>query len=355
MPSVHQKLAASRYDFSRAALRRASGAPADPARAQAKPQGAPEALAYGQIGIPRSSGGPCSITIDVLIGIPEENVVMATFPHLLKGIRERAELEVRERPEVERIKIDVYYLAPGDFSPETGRQPKFRHVRSGDRRGTLLIYPFAGPAVEMISRRAPTVAVLESYGNLGIDAIDTDDTCAFSTLVGHLHSQGHTRIGFLSWDYPVRGRWVERRHEGYLRGLAARGLESRGEWTVNALADGPRLNPAQAAGAVAANLRNHGVTAWVCAADHQAYQLIRDLTAIGIRVPHDCSVTGFDGLEAPAGLPRCVSMRAPHEHIGSSAITRMINRVLYPSSLPRKIVVGAQLVPGESTAPPRRP
>jgi LacI family transcriptional regulator len=96
------------------------------------------------------------------------------------------------------------------------------------------------------------------------------------------------------------------------------------------------------------------VTAWVCAADHQAYPLMRDLRAMGISVPGDLSVTGFDGLEAPMGLPQATSMRAPHEHIGSSALTRMLNRVMYPSSLPRRIAIGAQFVPGESSSPPRK-
>ena len=354
MPPVHQKLAASRYDICRTPAPRAPGRFPSGTRA-------PEATAvtaYGQVpgsSIRPTPAIPCSLTIDVLIGIPGENVVMATFPYILKGIRERAELEVEERPEVERIKIDVYYLAPGDFSPETGRQPRFRSVRSGDRRGTLLIYPFANSAVERIVRRTPTVSVLESYESLGIDAIDTDDVSAIGSLVGHLHAQGHARIGFLSWHYPVPGHWVERRHRGYLGGLAAHGLESSPEWSVNVRPDGPRLRPAEAAGAVATAIRESGVTGWVCAADHQAYQLMRDLQSMGIRVPQDCSVTGFDGLEAPPGLPRAASMRAPHEHIGSSAITRMINRVMYPSSLPRKILVGAQLVPGASTAaPPRR-
>ena len=294
------------------------------------------------------------MTVDVLIGIPGENVVTATFPYILKGIRERAETEIRERPEIEQIKIDVYCLAPGDFSPETGRQPIFRHVRSGDRRGTLLIYPFANSAVEMIARRNPAVSVLESYESLGIDSIDTDDAAAMSTLVGYLHSQGHANIGFLSWHYPVQGRWVERRYNGYLAGLGTRGLKTSPDWAINVLADGPRLSPVQAAEAVATNVRRFGITAYMCAADHQAYQLMRDLQSMGIRVPEDCSVTGFDGLDAPAGLARVASMRAPHEHIGSSSITRMINRVMYPSSLPRKILVGAQLVPGESTTPPRR-
>jgi LacI family transcriptional regulator len=82
---------------------------------------------------------------------------------------------------------------------------------------------------------------------------------------------------------------------------------------------------------------------------------MQDLPARGIRVPEDCSVTGFDGLEPPAGLRRVTSMRVPHEHIGSSALTRLINRIEHPASPRRKILVEAQLVQGESIAAPRRP
>jgi len=332
MPLVNQKRPASRYNiFRSAASRCATG-----------------------IGLRGNSSRADALTIDVLIGIPGENVMLATFPYILKGIRERAELEIRERQEVGGIKIDVRYLAPGDFNPETGRQPIFRNGHKGERRGTIVIYPFAESAVEMISRRTPTVSVLENYSSLGIDSIDTDDTTAISELVGRLYSLGHTRIGFLSWHYPVRGHWLERRYSGYLRGLGAHGLKSSREWAHNVHAGGPHLPPGEAARAIAANMRDSGVTACVCAADHQAYRLVQDLEALGLRVPTDFSVTGFDGLEAPFGLPRATSMRVPHEHIGSSALTRMINRVMYPSSLPRKILVGAQLVPGETTAPPRR-
>jgi LacI family transcriptional regulator len=100
--------------------------------------------------------------------------------------------------------------------------------------------------------------------------------------------------------------------------------------------------------------RECGVTAWVCAADHQAYSFMRSLQDLGIRVPVDCSVTGFDGLEAPEGLPRVSSASVAHEHIGSSAVTRMINRIMYPSSPTRKILVGVQPVPGETINPPRQ-
>jgi LacI family transcriptional regulator len=184
--------------------------------------------------------------------------------------------------------------------------------------------------------------------------IDTDDEAAVSSLVGSLHDAGHTQIGFLSWNYPVDGHWVGRRFSGFAKGLDSRGLMLNRGWVLN-VGGGLRLDPDHVAEMAARAVTDSGVTAWVCAADHQAYPLISSLQARGIRVPEDCSVTGFDGLESPPGLPRATSVRVAHEHIGSSALTRMINRIMYPSSPTRRILVSAQPVPGETIAPPRRP
>lgn len=194
------------------------------------------------------------------------------------------------------------------------------------------------------------VAVLGSCGRLGIDAIDTDDEGAISSLVGRLRAEGHTRIGFVSCNDPAGGR-EGRRLRGFARGLSARGLRLHRDWVLGA----PQAGPRELAGAAARRTRDSGVTAWVCASDHQAHSLAQGLPALGIRVPQDCSITGFGGLEPPAGAPRVTTMRIPHEHIGSCALTRMINRVMYPSSPRRMITVEAQLVAGETIAAPSEP
>jgi len=300
---------------------------------------------------PQVASGAC-LSIDVLVGIPTGKVLSATFPQILRGIHERAQVEVRERPEIGSIRITVDRQAPATFHPVDGREGA---LAAKAQHGTILVYPFAESAVEQVSRRDFTVSVLECYNGLGIDAIDTDDEEAISSLVGRLHEAGHSRIGFLSWAYPVGGHWVERRFNGFARGLRARGLTINRDWVLNAGDTGPKLDTAQVASAAARMIKECGVTAWVCAADHQAYSLIRSLQDLGIRVPADCSVTGFDGLEAPEGLPRVSSASVAHEHIGSSAVTRMINRIMYPSSPTRKILVGAQPVPGETINPPRQP
>jgi LacI family transcriptional regulator len=291
-----------------------------------------------------------SLLIEVLVGVPSETRTNSTFPLIIKGIRQRAEVEMRERPELGEIKIVVRYLAPELFKPESaGRRP----VRgAGAARGVILIYPYDPAAVAAAAQRTKIVSVLESYSGLDIDFLDTDDAAGIDGLVAQLHVAGHTRIGFASWHYPVAGNWVARRFGGFVSALKARGLRFEPAWALNVLPEERPLATDEVAATAARHVRTAGVTAWVCGADHQAYPLVRGLRTEGIRVPHDCSVTGFDGVEPPAGLPRVTSVRVNHEHIGSSALTRMVNRIIYPSSPQRKIIVPSQLVPGETIAAP---
>lgn len=346
---INQTLIAKRLNLSRATVSRSlANHPAISADTRAKVHSMAEHLGY-RMSIGRMSRrhakGAKKITVGVLIGIPQEEVVMATFPHILKGIRDRAEIE--------RVQIDVYYQAPGDFHVDaTDRQPAFRHMRNADWRGAILIYPFAEPVVEMITKRLSTVAVLESYENPGIDIIDTDDASGVVVMMDRLRLAGHRRIGFASWSYPIGGHWIARRFSGYVESLYLHGLDFNPDWVLNVRRRDPPMTPAQVSDRIAHFTREAGVTAWVCAADHQAYPIIKDLRARGIRVPEDCSVTGFDGLEPPAGLPRATSMRVPHEHIGASALTRLINRLERPSAPRRKILVEAEPVEGETIAPP---
>jgi LacI family transcriptional regulator len=283
-------------------------------------------------------------TIGVLIGVPAENVARATFPFILQGIRERAEIE--------HLSVDVCFEKPASLDPQSKRQRVFRHIRAGDWRGTILIYPFPEAAVDLIARKISTVGVLESYVNSTVDIIDTDDSSAVLTLITRLKDAGHRRIGFLTWDYPVGGHWSVRRFGGYVEALFHHGLEFQPAWVINIHNNTPHLLEAQIPDYVLQKIRADRVTAWVCAADHQAYHLIKELSLRGIRVPRDCSVTGFDGLEPPALSPRVTSMLVPHEDIGSSAVARLHSRMMHPNSPRRKILVEARLVEGETIAPP---
>lgn len=349
MPFVTQDQIAARLKISRATVSRSlANHPAISAETRRLVQEMAAKLGYKQSPgrVARRGKKSRIFTIGVVIGVPRgENLTMVTYPHILKGIRDRAEIE--------RVTVDVSYQPPADISTEAGQLALMRQIRNNDWRGAILIHPFPEPAVALIASRISTVSVLESYDQPGIDIIDTDDAPAILDLVLRLSAAGHKRIGFVSWTYPVGGHWVARRFSGYVEALFYQGLEFRPEWVINVHKNSPRLQPQEVSATVAKLFQDDKVTAWVCAADHQAYPLMQDLAARGIRVPEDCSVTGFDGLEPPAGLRRATSMRVPHEHIGSSAMTRLVNRMSFPAAPRRKILVEAELVEGQTIAPPR--
>lgn len=285
-----------------------------------------------------------ALTVGVLVGVRDSTPGSATFPYILKGIHARAAQE--------NVTIDIRFPNPDDFDPTLKRNEAFRQIRSGDWRGVILIYPFADQAITALARKTTAVSVLEDYVDLGVDSVDTDQTAGISRMMDALAAAGHRRIGFAAWHYPIGGHWTKRRFSAYLEGLYEHGLEINPEWTINVRKDAPRLTPPQIAERAAQLVREAGITAWVCAADHQAYPLIYELQLRGIRVPEDCSVTGYDGIAPPIGMKPVATIRVPHEEIGSSALGRLLYRLPRPHALSAKLLLRSEFYPGETIAPP---
>lgn len=285
-------------------------------------------------------------TIGVLIGVPAADAAMATFPYILKGIRERAELD--------KLNIDVCYEAPETFSTDLHRKNIFRRIRSAEWRGAILIYPFPSATVGDLAEKISIVSALEDYAELGLDSIDVDNAAGTSTMVQLLAEQGHKRIGFIAWRYAVVGHWTQQRFGGYAEGIFRHGLDFSTEWVINVHKHSKQFQtPAEIAKEALRLMREQKVTAWVCAADHQAYHLHQQLNTMGVKVPDDCSITGFDGIEPPLGQPQITSLKVGHGDIGSSALARLMNRMQDPRAPRRKILVEASLIKGETLAPPR--
>lgn len=284
------------------------------------------------------------ITVGVLIGAPLVAADRATFPQILQGIRRRAAIE--------HLAIDVLSIDPAELTTDTGRRQLFLQIRKSGWRGAILVYPFPHDVVKMIARKLTVVSVLNEYHDTPLDVIDTDHG-GIRDLVARIAGLGHRRIGFVSWAYPVGGLWASRRFAAYAEALFQHGLPLDPRWTFNLHASQPRYATTEAlADAVATVTRRDKITAWVCAADHQAYQLLADLRARGLKIPHDCSITGFDGNEPPPGLPALATLRVPNEELGASTVARLVSRLLQPRSLPRKILVETTFVPGPTLAAP---
>ncbi len=279
----------------------------------------------------------------VIVGISEEarsKNDTATAEELLVGISEKAAFE--------KLELEVFYVDPQTFQPQSRARQIIKGVSCLDWKGAILIYPLKEEAVSNIMAKFPTVSVLEDYDNCEVDCINLDQIRGISRLMQRLVDLGHKRIGFLSWKYPVHTPWVERRLGAYVENLYRLGLELDPDIILNLRRD-EQIPLDELANLVAKHTQS-GVTAWVCAADHQAYHLIRDLKERGIRVPEDCSITGFDGLKPPKGMPQVTTIRVPFKDMGISAVSSLLRKINHPNTNRRNIQVSGEMIVGETSA-----
>lgn len=345
MRSISQQLIARKLQLSTGTVSRSlANDPAISGETRARVLQAAGELGYDFTRSRRRTGSARDLTVGVLVGVRDTAPGTATFPYILKGIHARAAEE--------NISIDVRFPNPDEFDPAMKRNEIFRQIRGGGWRGVILIYPYAEAAIVALAQKTSAVAVLEDYVDLGVDSVDTDQTTGIERLVNALVTAGHRRIGFAAWHYPIEGHWTKRRFSAYLEGVYSHGLPLNHDWAINVRSGAPKVWPTEIADRVAHLVRNEGVTAWVCAADHQAYPLIHDLRVRGLRVPEDCSVTGYDGIVPPVGIPQVATIRVPHEELGAAALGRLLYRLPRPHALSAKLLLRSEFVAGETIAPP---
>ena len=141
-----------------------------------------------------------------------------------------------------------------------------------------------------------------------------DNFTGVRDAVDHLIGHDHTRIGFA-------GNLVQpdmrARHDAYRVALTAHGIAAEPKWFFAAFDNGELGGRDVAEQLVAAGMP---ITALLLATDRNAIGCMERLADLGIDVPHDLAVVGFDGLEAGAFTqPTLSTVLQPYDGIGAAA------------------------------------
>jgi LacI family transcriptional regulator len=154
----------------------------------------------------------------------------------------------------------------------------------------------------------------------------------------HLGELGHDLVTYLagpeaSWADGMR--WRAFREATQKLGLRARRL-------------GP-FAPTLAGGLSAAQaLTTHSTTATVAYNDLVAIGTMRGLTRLGVEIPHDLSVVGFDNIfGSDFCTPPLTTVASPLRHFGTFAVQRLLNQLRAPSSGPSTGLSAPALLPAK--------
>lgn len=190
--------------------------------------------------------------------------------------------------------------------------------------------------VVLIDRDIPS-----SAGRSDLDLVGIDNFRAGYNLGRTMVRAGARRICFLS--FRGSAPTVRRRVCGVAQAVIEAGLRwSRGNVLELELGD---------AHALAKDMEGRNPPdALVCANDRTAAFAVRTLAAIGLSVPKDVRVSGFDDLvyAHKAKVP-LTTVRQPCEELGRVALRTLVERILHRDLPPREILLGAELVLRDST------
>jgi DNA-binding LacI/PurR family transcriptional regulator len=211
--------------------------------------------------------------------------------------------------------------------------------------GLLLVGPrLPGAEILAIGHAAHTVVVGRPIRAAHVDSVRNDDLVGGRLAVGHLAELGHRCIAHVDGG---RGAGASGRRTGYLKEMAALGLEPRvvpGDFT-------------EAAGVAAAErlLRDGELpTAVFAANDLVAAGALDRFEDAGLRIPADVSIVGYDNtFLAALHHMSLTTIDQPRPEIGRLALTTLVERIEGVRSAAVHLQLEPSLVVRSTTAPPR--
>jgi DNA-binding LacI/PurR family transcriptional regulator len=193
-----------------------------------------------------------------------------------------------------------------------------------------------------------------SSGRSDYDMVGINNFEAGRQMGAHLLERGARRIAFLV--HPNASASVALRYAGVAAAVAAAPAPAQQKpKTPRKKAPLPcevfRLDAEpDDADAVGSALRRNRPDAFVCGNDKVAARLHQTLATLGVRVPDDVLLAGFDDIQiASAMTPQLTTMRQPCAAIAATAFRTLLERIASPELPPRDIFLSATLVARAST------
>jgi LacI family transcriptional regulator len=221
----------------------------------------------------------------------------------------------------------------------------------GTTDGAVIILPEeSSEELELLLNHGYRFVVIDPLLPLNerIPAVSAAHAAGADQAMKHLLSLGHTRIAAITG--PRGWKATEDRRRGYYAALAAAGIMPDPELEVES-------NFEIGGGAVAAEqllALPEPPTAIFCFNDNMAVGAMQTARKLGVGIPEDLSIVGFDDLEeAEIVTPALTTIRQPLAEMGRIAVS-LLMRLLDNQSLEAlHVELGTRLVVRDSTAPPR--
>lgn len=216
--------------------------------------------------------------------------------------------------------------------------------------GLILVGEEHDPAIYKLieTNEIPIVTTYVFNAETMFPSVGIDNAAASRRVVQHLIDLGHREFGVLTSPVSRNDR-IRARLDGMLGCFAEQGIDLGNDriLEVNYSIQDGRRSFAQLRG------RSRAITAVACTTDALAIGSMLEAERMGLQIPRDISITGFDDLELANEIkPGLTTIRVPAREIGARAADLLV-AAISQKQVPDRVELTAELIlRGSSGRPP---
>jgi LacI family transcriptional regulator len=235
----------------------------------------------------------------------------------------------------------VVYSAGGLAADRTGWERRYLSRLSGTLiDGAVLVTP----TVVDVNYGAPVVAIDPQAGQSDLPTVDSDSLHGARLATGHLLHLGHRRIAMLTGRPDLKS--AQLRERGYRQALAEAGVSADESLVLVGDYDAATSQRQARQLLTAAD----PPTAVFAANDMSAIATIEMAAELGLRVPGDLSVVGFDNIpESMMCTPPLTTVNQPVRQMGQQSIELLLQLIRGEAAQVTHITLATELVVRQST------
>ncbi|WP_408893594.1 LacI family DNA-binding transcriptional regulator [Paenibacillus taichungensis] len=196
----------------------------------------------------------------------------------------------------------------------------------------------------LLQQSIPVALIARHMPSLSVHTVAIDDRLGGGLAAQHLLELGHIHVAVLSESFKVSSS--QERVRGFREVLEKAGLSLEADQVRESSAD---LGSAKKEALVLLTEKNRA-TGIFCCNDMQAIGALQAAKELGLRVPEDVSIIGFDNtILASVTSPPLTTIAQPIEDLGRRAVDLLIDELKNEENSPQKIVLKPELVIRDST------
>jgi len=196
-------------------------------------------------------------------------------------------------------------------------------------------------AQRLAESHVPAIAIADAVPSL--PSIVVDDAMGGRLQAEHLAARGHRRVLYRGFPWPARS--VQRRKEAFHDTAARLGMTVLEGWPEMPDEHGLSRQERELLTLPA----GERPTAAICWEDSHADRLLLECRSLGLRVPEDLAVVGFDGI--PLGREpawHLTTIQAPWASVAETAVRLLVDQMA-GKDVPAETVLPVKLLVGETT------